>query len=120
MSGKIPVFNMTLPAEGPITLPQNVDLQTDTEKELDLTQAINDKHISFIAGAWIDNSENAQDVTIQCSGTNQRIKFPASSQGWVAMHVTNPPKFNISQAAPDGIVHILFTNFPVFPYIWTP
>lgn len=114
---KIGVFNMTLPAEGPIAVPQSADHQIATETELDLTQAINDKIISFISGAWVDNSANAQALTITCSGTNQTIIFPASKQGWVPLMVTNPPVFNLSQSLPGGIVNLIFVNYPVFPYI---
>jgi hypothetical protein len=113
----IPIFNMTLPAEGPVSVPMNFDMALLTSYDIDLTQAINDKVISFISGAWVDNSDNAQALTITCDGTNQAIIFPASKQGWIPLYITNPPKLRIEQAAVGGFVKFLFVNFPVFPYI---
>ncbi len=114
---KIGVFNMTLPSEGPCTVPFNVDMGAVTEFEIDLTQAINDKVISFISGAWIDNSLNGQVLSISCGGTGQVIKWPANKQGFMQLLLTNPPKVTLSQAAIGDEVKLIFVNFPVFPFI---
>ena len=115
MADKFPVFNMTLPAEGPQTVPVNVDMQTNIEQEIDLTALVDNGVISFVAGAWIDNSDNGEAVTLICNATNQRVIIPANSQGWYPLLSTNPPKFSISQAAVGDIVKLIFVNFPVWP-----
>lgn len=114
---KIGIFNMTLPGEGPAALPQVADMTNQTTADIDLTQAVETALISFISGAWIDNSANAQALTISVDGTGQTIIWPASKQGFIQLLAPNPPKFTLKQAAFGGPVKFLFVNFPVFPYI---
>lgn len=109
------VFNMTLPPEGPVIVPQNIDMAIQQSYEIDITQLVNDKVISYISGAWIDNSANAHAVTLVCGTTQQSIIIPASSQGWYPLMAVNPPLFTVSQSAAGDLVKILFANFPMFP-----
>lgn len=114
---KIPVFNMTLPAEGPVTIPVARDMSAATESEIDLTQNVNDKWVSFLSGVYIDNSENTEEITLVVQGSKQSVNFPALKQGWVPLFVPNPPVFTLSQSAVGGTVRLQFVNFPVWPYI---
>lgn len=109
--------NMTLPPEGPRVVPFNLDMAVLTEYDVDLTELVNGGFISFISGAWIDNSANSHDVFIQANGTYQNIIFPANKQGWIPIHSVNPPKFKVSQSALGDLIQIQFVNFPVFPYV---
>lgn len=117
-ANKVGVWNMTLPAEGPQVIPLNYDMALATEVEIDLTQAINDGIVSFITGAWIDNSLNGQILSLTCDGSGQVVKFPANKQGYIQLLLPNPPVVNLSQPAFGGLVKLCFTNFPVFPYIF--
>lgn len=116
-NSKIEVFNMSLPSEGPRVVPYNVDFTTEIQAELDLTQLINDGWVSFISGAWIDNLDNTQDVTLICDATYQRVIIPAGTQGWYSLLSANPPRYRISQSAASTYVRILFVNFPVWPFV---
>jgi hypothetical protein len=109
--------NMTLPQEGPRVVPFNIDMAVNTSWDVDLTELVNGGFISFISGAWIDNSANNHDITIQANGTYQEIIWPAGKQGWSPIHSVNPPKFTVSQSSPGDLVKIQFVNFPVFPYV---
>lgn len=119
MNNKVNVFNMTLPAEGPVTVPVNVDfaLLNVTSNEIDLTQLINDKWVSFFSGAYIDNKDNPNDLRLLVNSTFQRIDWPAGKQGWVPLYIPNPPIITLSQGAPTGQVQIQFVNFPVWPFL---
>lgn len=112
------VFNMTLPPEGPVSIPQYLDFSAVTAIDVDLSQLIDDGTVSFISGIYFDNSANAHDVTIKCRGTNQEIIIPASAQGWYPVEVVNPPLFTFTQSAVGALLKILFFNFPIVaPYI---
>jgi hypothetical protein len=113
----IPTANMTLPVEGPQAIPVNLDLSVDINQEIDVTQLTGNGQISFVSGMWADNLDNAHDVTMICNGSNQRILIPASSQGWYVLLATNPPVFNVSQAATGAELRLIFVNFPVFPFV---
>lgn len=117
MTAKIGLYNMTLPSEGPVGVPFNVDMGVQLSALIDLTQSVETKAISFVSGAWIDNSANAHDITIVVNGTKQTIIFPASKQGWLPLMATNPPQFTLTQAALGDWVRFIFVNYPVFPYI---
>lgn len=115
---RIGVFNMTLPPEGPITVPFNVDMAAVTEFEIDMTAIIDAQVVSFISGAWIDNSANNQILTLNCNGTGQVINIPANKQAFMPLLLPNPPVVVVSQPAFGGLVKLIFTNFPVFPYVF--
>lgn len=117
-NNQIGVFNMTLPSEGPMTIPLNFDMGAATDYEIDLTQIVETGVVSFITGAWIDNSLNGQILNIKCAGNGQEIKFPANKQGFMQLMLTNPPKLTLSQAAIGDNVKLIFVNFPVFPIIF--
>jgi hypothetical protein len=117
MNNKVNVFNMTLPAEGPVTVPVNQNMADALEYEIDLTQMIEAKWVSYFSGVYIDNSANDQPLTILVNSTYQSVTFPANKQGWVPLLVPNPPVFTLSQAVLGGLVKLQFVNFPVWPYI---
>jgi hypothetical protein len=114
MNNKFPVFNMTLPAEGPVSVPLNYDFAASQEYNVDLTELVNNGVISFVSGAWIDNQDNAEAVTLVCNATGMRIVIPANSQAWYSLLATNPPLFTLTTEAAGGDMRILFVNFPVW------
>lgn len=114
------VNNMSLPPEGPRCIPFNLDMAAATEQVADLTTAAQSNYISYISGVWADNLDNAQDVIMLVSGTNQRIEIPASSQVFVPILSTNPPIFTFTQNAVGGTLRVFFVNFPVLPFINSP
>ncbi len=108
--------NMTLPPEGPRVIPVNIDMLAQQEYDIDVTEMTQNGYISYISGAFFDNADNAQDVTVSVSGSNQRIIIPASRQMIMPLFAVNPPKFNFSQAAPGDLLRVFFVNFPVFAW----
>lgn len=112
--------NMSLPPEGPRVVPFNLDMGAATEQVADLTNQVQSNYVSFISGLWADNLDNAQDVIMLVSGTNQRVEIPANSQIFVPILSTNPPIFNFTQNALGGMLRVFFVNFPVLPFINSP
>ena len=116
MNNFFSVNNMTLPPEGPRVIPVNVDFAAQTEVEIDLSTLTDSNYISYVSGAWFDNSANAHDVTCVVGGSNQRILIPASVQLMLPVFAVNPPLFEFSQGANGDLLRVFFVNFPVFPY----
>jgi len=114
------VFCMTLSGKGPLVVPQIADFQTATEVEIDLSALVQNGNIDFISGAWIDNSQSAEDLTIVVSGTNQRVIIGAGQQGYMPLLAPNNPKFTLSYAvSPAILLPIFFYNIPLLPMLYT-
>lgn len=115
--GSQQVFNMVLP-NAPLIIPQSADMRTASEVEFDLSPLIDKQTLDFISGAWVDNSENAQALTLSVAGSQQRVVFPAYSQGYLPLLAPNSPKFVATCAtAPGVIIPIIFYNVPLLPYL---
>jgi hypothetical protein len=108
--------NMTLPPEGPRVIPFNLDMAVSQSHEIDLTELTQSGYISYISGAWIDNADNGEDVTILVNATGQRVIVPANTQMSIPLFSLNPPKFVIEQGAAGDLCRVFFVNFPVFPW----
>lgn len=114
------VFCMTLSGMGPLVVPQNVDFQTATNVEVDLSALVQNGNIDFISGAYIDNSQSSEDLTIVVAGTNQRIIIGANQQGYMPLLAPNNPKFQLSYpVSPAIILPIFFYNIPLLPMLYT-
>lgn len=112
-------FNAVLPAAGPVCYPQNLDFRTLAETEIDLQSEIVAGHIAFVSGFYIDNSQNANPITIVVDTTFQSITIPAGKQAYMPTLSATSAKFTITtEAAADLIVPFYVLNFPVWPMVW--
>jgi len=116
-SAKFDINNMVLPGAGPVALPQSLDFSATTIVDLDFTESINNGWIDWLSGVYIDNSGHANVLTIECNGTNQIVKFPANSSGYIPLLITNPAKLRITSAGTGSVIKAHFYNIPMLPYI---
>lgn len=112
-----PMFNTLVPDEGPVGLPLNLDFSSDTTQSLDYQNMQQRGFISEIQGLWIDTNDAGGAITITVSVSGQRIIIPAHRQGFIALLVPNPPRFQFDCAS--GQVKLIFTNFPVNTAIYS-
>jgi hypothetical protein len=113
------VFNMTLSGKGPKALPISVDMTLAKTFEVDLSAQVQNGNIDFISGAWIDNSENENELEIIVAGTNQRVAIGSKVQGYLPLLSPNNPKFEFSCAVIPGIIiPIIFYNIPLLPFLY--
>ncbi len=76
----------------------------------DFSSEINSGIIDGIQGLYIDNSGNANKLTISVSDTNQNISFPANAQGYIPVICSQLAKFSITSAN-SGTTIVLPYNF---------
>lgn len=112
-------FNAVLPAAGPVCYPQNLDFRTVAEQQVDLQSEIVAGHIAFVSGFYLDNSANANPITVVVDTTFQRIIIPANKQAYMPTLSATSAKFTVTtQAAANLIVPFYALNFPVWPLVW--
>jgi len=114
-----PIFNGPTPHEGPRALAVNCPFTSEiAEFNIDLTLSQTQAYISVIQGVFVDNSDNADVVSITANGaTNQTIDFPAGAQGYIPILATKPTSFNVSSAG-AVTVPLIFLNVSVPAIIW--
>jgi len=111
------VFAMTLPSGGMLTVPISLDFRTATEFECDFTELIQQNHIDFISGVFIDNWDNDEPIVLQMSGSQQRVICPASSQMYAPLLAPNPPVIIASSVNTGVVISAQFYNIPLLPMI---
>lgn len=109
--------NASPPKEGNRAIPVNFDFTTATSYTFDFSQVIAQKKLSFVQTLYIDNSANAQPLTLVIQGTNQTIIAPPASQGYYAALITGIAKVTIGTTG-NVVVPIEFLNFVVAPVVW--
>lgn len=114
---QIPVFNQLVPDENPRSIRIRYDLVNQDDVIVDLNNAIEAKVISNVQTIYFDNADNPNNVTMQIEVTNQRLIFPAYSQGYIPVLCPNPPKFTLSSQG--GIGSITMLNVPMPAIIWS-
>lgn len=110
-------YNAMVPAEGPKVVPVIAQLQANQAVTIDLSQLQQQGKISFIQGLMVDNSLNAQPVTVTSQAFNQKILVPAGAQAVLPIFVINPPVF--IAASTGGVnVPLFFFNIPLPAQVW--
>lgn len=102
---------------GSITVP--IDFSIGLTYQLDLT-AIQDQlaWIKSVQTLFIDNSQNANQITIRMSGTLQRIIIPGYAQAYVPVLQINPPVLTFTSASAVQIT-IQILDFFLPPFVWS-
>lgn len=111
-------FTMTLPDGGPVSVPDKHDFIANERTEVDLSQLISNGWMDFVAGVFIDNTQNTGYLIFECFGTNQRFPFPARASGYIPLFLPNPPKVFVTSSE-TGSVTFQWHNTPVFPLVLT-
>jgi hypothetical protein len=107
------------PAEGRLCVPYNIDFTAQQTATIDLTNIQQmQQRISFVQTVYVDNSLNAQPVTLTMANTSQKLTVPANSQAYLPMALSL--QNSIVVATTGGIVLPLqLFNFGIAPFVWS-
>ncbi len=113
------VSNVVLPPEGPVIVPVELDFSADALIDIDGYQIVASGKLSYIQSVYIDNADNANDLTLTAGLTNQRIIAPAGSQGYYPIFLGVPPHCKAETVAvADLKIKIYFANVPLMAGVW--
>lgn len=119
---KYPAFqtsNSMAPAEFAKGMPIAVSLGVaNIPKLVQLTQEEMSGIISFVQGAWIDNSLNPELLVISIPILGQIIRFPRFSQGTVPIYSINPFEAMFQSAQAEITIPVILLNMPTPHAIW--
>lgn len=118
----IPTLNNNFPCEGPKDVPISFNFDPASgqgaTQQVNLQQLQQNQNISEVQSFFVDNSQNANQLTINVVGTNQRIILPPQSQGYLPV-LMGQIQFTVSTTPATGlIVTIHCLNIPVCAAVW--
>jgi len=115
------VSNGYAPAQGPKALPIEVDFTGSASQTFNLLQEETQGQIQNIQSVFVDNSDNANPLTILFAITQQRIVVPAGAQGIWPVICAEQVQFTVSTNAGDGLqVMLILLNVPMPLTQWGP
>ena len=105
------VANAQVPAEGPKVLPLKVPFSEAASFEVNVLLTQDQTTMRQIQGVYVDNSGNPFPVNFT-TGTQQLVKFPANSFGWIPLF--SPDRKNLTIASEwNQDVFIQLYNIPM-------
>jgi hypothetical protein len=110
-------FLGAIPCEGPKVLSQSVDFSVSSAVDFDMVSIKQTGRLSGIQAIFIDNSNNNQPVSITTTIINQVLQIAAGYQGYFPILVSDQVKMTVASTG-NGVVPILFLNFPIAASIW--
>lgn len=112
----LPVYSKC-PAKGPKAIPLTLDFTISTSFELDFLGLELQTAFEGVQTVYVDNSLNAQQLSIFCENSNQNIVLPANSCAYVTVVQPGPAKMIISTTGALKItLHLL--NYEISQSIW--
>jgi len=112
-------YNAVLPKSGPKTYPLVADFRTVGSFTADLTVQVQQGFIDFISGLFIDNSANANTLSILVATTQQKIIIPAKAQAYMPILASDAPVVELTTTVNNQLlVPFQVFNFPVQPAVW--
>lgn len=118
--GSFPIANQTYPEEGSRVISLQYNWTSVTGYSDDLSQLVALGVETTIQTAYIDNSSNAQSVTITIPATGQVLTCPALNQGFFPLMFTGTPQFQVTVAATaaNAVTRIALLNVPISQGPW--
>lgn len=116
-------FNASVPAEGPKIIPLYVQFTATLHAfDANLLLAQAGAQMRSVAGIFIDNFANNQQLLVSISQTGHAIRCPAFSQGFFTLFVSKNGIITFSDPSAQSValVPVYLTNFPVANHVWTP
>jgi hypothetical protein len=113
-----PVFNGSVPQEGPKIIPYPLLFVGNSSQEIDLTNYHQLGKFSGIQTVFIDNTANASAFTLLMAATNQVIECPPNSQGYFPVLITSTLRVTASLPI-SGTVQLIICNFAVAAAVWS-
>lgn len=114
----ISVLGLTVPPEGPRSVPLPLDFTKTNQYQLNLQNMVSRNFISMIQALWVDNSQNPATLTISLPQTGQNIIFEPGEQGYVNVLSPNPPIINFLSTGNVAGVFVELLNYPVTNAVW--
>lgn len=119
-AGIFPIGFGYLPPEGSRCVMAQYDWTAQTGYADDLSQLVARGVETSIQSVFVDNSSNAQPVSILVNGTNHLIVTPARSQGFYPIFFTGAPGFQITVgAAAAALTRLYLLNLPCNGAVWS-
>lgn len=116
--GTFPMPNTQKPVSGPIGLPITLDFTGITTQDIDLALELQSGTIDYVQSVYIDNSANANALTLTFGGAQYKIVCKANFQGiFPVIAPVGIVRFTAACAGNPKIPIILFNT--VVPYfLW--
>lgn len=109
-----PVSNGYAPQGGPRGMPIALDFTNQASYAIDLVQEIEQNTLNMLQSIYVDNSANANALTIIFDQTNQRLVIPATAQGiWPVITPKDAPRFIASTTQAAVVVNLILLNVPM-------
>lgn len=115
-----PVPTGTDPCEGRKAIHVLVDFSLGSQFNLDLSQIQSQGAFASAQTLYIDNADNAGELTVTMGLTLQRVVVPANSQMYIPILQANPPVLQIVADGGTPVINFHILNFFVPPYVWYP
>lgn len=113
----ISVNAVSVPPEGPVTIPLLLDFTVNSSFELDLQNFIAQNRITRVQGIFIDNLDGAAAVIVTEARTGIRIHCPTGDQVYAPLPSANPCTLLFAGFGgdPNALVRVNLYNYPVEP-----
>jgi hypothetical protein len=113
------INNVIVPKGGPRAVIATCDFGTAGQTEIDGEAIVDRGGIEFIQGVFIDNSTNANKLTLTMGTTGQIVVCPPQAQGYFAIMLPNPPKMVATTIQVSNLkIPLIFYNVPIQSAVW--
>lgn len=114
----VPIYNSLSPGEAPKVVPVMLNFATQASFTVDLLILQQRRYFKSIQSVFIDNSGNAETVSVEAVGQTQHtLVVPANAQAVLPIFSPNPPVFIVSTSG-TGIVKVFFVNVKLPACVW--
>lgn len=96
-----------------------IDFSLGTKYALDLSQIQSLGAMDCLQTMYVDNADNAAELTLTMGLTLQRIIIPANAQAYIPILQPNPPVLEMSTTGAP-VVNVQLLNFFVPPIVFYP
>lgn len=113
------VYNAIIPKEGPKTVSVPLNFALNASFLLDFTLAYQQTTMTVVQAVWIDNSANANELSISVDNTGQIIRVPPNAQGTFPIIAAIRPRITVASAG-AAVVPTMWLNVPLPLAVWYP
>ena len=111
----IRVGNATIPKEGPKAIPVALDFTAQSSYTIDVSSLYAQGVLSIIQVIYVDAADGTGDFIFNISGTAQRLKIQAGSQGY---YPVLSPANGLITVSGAGVGQIFLINVPMSVLTW--
>lgn len=118
LTPNFPVTNIVIPGEGPRVLACALNFTDTNSIDVFTLLSVYMGQISYIQGAYVDNSDNPAQLTLVVKTTQQSITIPAYGQGYYPILFAATPDLTVSTTQAAISVKLHFYNVPIQAQQW--